>query len=419
MKKIKKHKNKILYFLKNAPLAIITSALPGFVNYAAILFLTSQASFEEVGQYRLIMSYFSLMGLFSLMESNKIQVRAAASGETQITSMIFFSRFYGMLFCLLLAGLAFWYNSYTNGFNLAPSLLIVAFFAFLHYPTDLLISTFQAQKKFGLLAVLTFVKYLLSLTILIGFLMMGASVVVATFFQIAAMTLVNVIFFIVWLGRQMLDTISWDLINPIALVKSPQVKDAFTLSFAKILPSTLEHADKMIIGYLFGLETLGLYTLAFSTGRFIYNALKPAFYIYYRHYVDALPPRHLLNIVMVVFSVFGIFLSITFYACTLYLPAFAKFEGAETVVYIFFLSYGIAMVDAIYTQSYGINPQANTRHFLVANTVVSLLCYLLFASCTILSAHASMIVCALHYPLWHAGTIYMLYRMRIRGKPVS
>lgn len=414
IKKIKNNKEKILYFLRNAPLAIISSSLPGFVNYAAILFLTAQHSFEDVGEYRLLLSYFTLMGLLSLMESNKVQVRASAADDTGTSASIFVARSYGMIFCTLITALAVLYDGSAHQLGLPDNLLLVAVLACVYYPTDLLTSTFQAKKRFGQLAALTFLKYLLALAVLVASLYAGYGVVFATLAQLAAMTLVNLVFFLWWLGRPVLGALGWNNLNPLSLGKDGNIRDAFTLSIAKILPSTLEHADKMIIGYVFGLETLGLYTLAFSTGRFIYNALKPAFYIYYRHYVDALPAKRLLNYVMIAFSLFGIGLSVIFYFCTLYIPAFGKFAGAEAVVYIFFLSYGIAMVDAIYTQSYGINKNAQTRHFLIANTSVSLACYALFASCAVLPAKWAMIACALHYPLWHAGTVWMLSRLRIK-----
>lgn len=409
-----RHKGNILYFLRNAPLAILSSSLPGFVNYAAILFLTAQHSFEDVGQYRLLISYFTLMGLFSLMESNKVQVRASAAADTGTTASIFVARTYGMIVCTLLTAFAVLYDGYTHHLNLPDNLLLIAVLSCVYYPTDLLISTFQAKKRFGLLAVLTFVKYLLALAVLVALLCAGHGVVFATLMQIGTMTLVNLIFFLFWLGWPVLGALGWRNMNPARLSKDESIRDAFILSVAKILPSTLEHSDKMLIGYFFGLEVLGLYTLAFSTGRFLYNALKPAFYIYYRHYVDTLPAKRLLNYVMVAFSLFGIGLCVIFYFCTLYIPAFGKFDGAEAVVYIFFLSYGIAMVDAIYSQSYGINKNADTRHFLVANTVVSLACYAIFSLCAILPAHAAMITCALHYPVWHAGTVWVLSRLRMR-----
>ncbi|MCB1949032.1 hypothetical protein, partial [Nitrosomonas sp.] len=298
--------------------------------------------------------------------------------------------------------------------QLPDNLLVVAIFALIHYPTDLLISTFQAKKQFGLLATLIFVKYLIAFSAFLVCLSLGYGVVFSTLVQLGTMSFVNLLFFSYWLGRSVFSYLKWRYISPYQLFQQSNIRDAFTLSVAKILPSTLEHADKMIIGFMFGLEVLGLYTLAFSTGRFIYNALKPAFYIYYRHYVDALPTVRLLKIAMVFFTMFGIGLSIIFYLCTLYVPAFAKFNGAEIVVYILFLSYGIAMVDAIYTQSYGINQNANTRHFLIANTIVSLACYLLFSLCIALPSNAAMAVCALHYTIWHAGTIWVLSNLRKR-----
>ena len=406
-KKLDKHRVKISYFLKNAPLAILTSSLPGFVNYAAILFISATYSMADVGQYRLIMSYFALMGLFSLQESSKVLIRIKVEGDEGNIASLFFSRLYSTLLVTLIIFAIYYTHIPVASAYIPEVLLYIALLSCINYPADIYLSYLQADKRFPLLAGLSLLKYLFSLIIFVSLMLLGHSIMMAALCQVIALTLFNLIFLIIWVGP-LLTKHALTSCNPIKLIKNKNSNEAFTLSLANWLPGTLEHFDKMIIGFFFGLEALGLYTLAFSTGRFIYNALKPAFYIYYRNFVDSLPQKKLLMWVMVIFTLFGAALSLIFLLATQNISFFTKFEGAETVVYILFLSYGIAMVDAIYTQSYGINKQAKSKHLLYANTSISLFCLSMFMLCAILPVYSAMIVCALHYPIRHGGTILML-----------
>ena len=411
MKLIKKYKSQIGYFIKNAPLAIITSALPGAVNYAVILFLTAFYTFEDVGTFRLMMSYFALLGLFSLKESSKVQVRAQADGNERSSSTLFYARLYTIGITTLIIALLSLLN-----LKLIPSDLIwIALFSCLAYPAELFLPALQAEKRFTLLAGLSFIKYLGSLSIFVIIMIMDYSITLSCYGLIGFMSISNVVFYALYLGRT-LNTYTKETASPLHVIKDKDTKESFTLSFANWLPGTLEHVDKMIIGAVFGLEVLGLYTLCFSTGRFIYNALKPAFYIYYRHFVDKLPGKKLLWIVTAAFTGFGAGLSLIFFIGTLFIPFFEKFSGGEAVVYILFLSYGIAMADAVYTQSYGINKSSKANHLLVANTAISLACLGLFALCPILSVQIALIICAAHYPIRHAGTILILSMLKNRSE---
>lgn len=397
----------IFYFLKNAPLAIIASALPGFINYAVILFLASFFAMEDVGEFRLIISYFMLLGLFSLKESTKIMVRTQALDDNETSAALFFARFYTILLTAIAIAIA-WAGQKVTGHDIVPdSLMLVAVISIFAYPTELFLSYLQAEKRFTDLAVISIAKYMAALAVCIAVMMATKDITVSAMSMVAVMSAFNVLFYVIFLGNDLLAHAGavW---KPFGLAKRQSTHESFTLSLANWLPGTLEHVDKIIIGAVFGLEILGLYTLCFSTGRFIYNALKPAFYIYYRHFVDKLPSRKLLWLVMASFTVFGALLSLIFYAGTLYIPFFEKFSGGEAVVYILFLSYGIAMADAVYTQSYGINKESKSHHLLIANTGISLFCLLMFAGCTLTGAGIALMICALHYPVRHFGTIVFL-----------
>jgi hypothetical protein len=405
----------ISYFARNAPLAILTSSLPGLVNYVIILFLTAHHSLEHVGEYRLLISYLGLVGLASFPETSKIQVRARALGDARASAVLFFTRCYGIglvtmtLWCVHALELA------TGSAILPAGLLGVATVACLALPAELFLSHLQAERRFALLAGISAVKYLSSLAVFVTLALGGYSIQVAVMAQITTMAAFNVAFFATWLGPAVAVNARavW---SPAALARDRRAQEAITLSVANWLPGSLEHLDKMVIGYLFGLQALGLYTLAFSTGRFLYNSLKPAFYIYYRQFVDKLPGRRLLQRVTVAFTLLGAALLAAFLAAVYHVPAFAAFEGGEAVVGILFMSYGIAMADAVYTQSYGINRDAKARHLLVANLIISVACLVLFSMSAFVSLAWAQILCALHYPLRHAGTLFALSRLRRRDE---
>ena len=415
LEKTKKLKGEILYFISNAPLAIIASAFPGFANYAVILFLSAFYTMEDVGQYRLLFSYFAIFALLSWQESSKLNVRSVVADDRESSTALVILRGYGVLISTLVVALIALVGVISHKEILPAGLLPVAVIACFIYPADLFVSYLQAQRRFSLLAGLTIIKYSASLLAFAAGMYATTSILIAVLAQLGVMALSNLYFFHRYSWPTLIPARAGSLMNPKRLAKMPAVRESTTLSLANWLPSVLEHVDKMVIGYLFGLEVLGVYTLAFSTGRFVYNALKPAFYIYYRHFVSALPPRRILVAVLAAFTLFGMVLSGAFALGLHYVPFFEKFHGAEAVVFILFLSYGIGMVDAVYSQSYGINKEANSKHLLVANTAISLLCLGLFASCAFLSAGTAFIVCALHYPIRHAGTVLLLSLLRKRA----
>jgi len=401
------------FLLKNGPLAILASSLPGFVNYFIIIYLTYQSGAAEAGTYRLIMSYFALAGLVSMQESSKVFIRSTATNDRETFATIFLLRVVACLLTLLAACAAL-VLARQGVIDIPPSgLIAVVLISTFFYPFDLFNAYFQARGRFMMMSLAALAKYTFAFAVFMVAMFLGATTTQAALMQLAVMALFHIVFFAIWIGRDVLAALRRSF-HPIARLKSPASRESMVLSLANILPGSLEHVDKIVIGAVFGLEALGLYTLGFSTGRFLYNALKPALYVYYARFVHRMPTGRLLWFVMGSFTVFGVALTGGFLWAVDNLAFMHKFEGTRIVTAIMFLSYGIAMVDAVYLQAYAINKDTNSRHLLVANTLSSLACLLMFAAATQTTVLTAMIICALHYPLRHAATIAIVSWLRQR-----
>ncbi|WP_062207322.1 lipopolysaccharide biosynthesis protein [Aureimonas sp. AU12] len=401
------------FFLRNGPLAIAASSLPGFVNYFIILYLTYRSSAAEVGDYRILMSFFALAGLVSVQESSKVVIRSTAMNDRDSYATIFLIR---LVFssAALVATLLVWALSDAIGWDFPPAGLIpIVLMSALFYPLDIFNSYFQAKRQFMTMSLVALAKYLMALVVFMVALWLGASAFQATLWQIASMVLFHLVFFANWIGRDVWESLraSFDVIGRL---KSKPSRESIVLSIANLLPSSLEHVDKIVIGSVFGLEALGLYTLGFSTGRFIYNALKPALYIYYAQFVEKMPTVRMLWAVMVVFTLFGLALTGAFLWSVDNLAFMHKFQGTKLVTAIMFLSYGVAMVDAIYLQAYAINKDTNSNHLLVSNTISGFGCLLLFAAASQTTAYTAMIICSMHYPIRHGATVMIVSALRRR-----
>jgi O-antigen/teichoic acid export membrane protein len=399
------------FLMRNGPLAILASSMPGFVNYALILYLVYAATPAAAGDYRIAMSSFALAGLVSMQESTKLFVRSAATDDIDSYATIFLLRLtacavflgLGIVLLLLAPGLL--------GQNVSHALLPVLALSLFYYPLDIFNSWYQAKQKFTAMALVACAKYLAALAAFIIAMQAGASVYQATLWQISVMLIVNFVVMWVLVGRDIFSALA-DNFNFSGRLKSAPSRESIVLSLANMMPSSLEHVDKVLIGSFFGLEALGLYTLGFSTGRFIYNSIKPALYIYYAKFVEKMPPKKLLRFIFWSFTAFGLLLTSGFYGAIAYVPQLNKFEGAKTVTAILFISYGIAMLDAVYTQAYALNKATNSNHVLVANTIASILCFILFAVAVQMPVFTAMILFAAHYPLRHGITVFTLGWLR-------
>jgi len=388
--------------VRHGPFAMAASSLPGAVNYVAILYLTYLSSAAETGRYRLLFSWFALYGLASVFESNKVFIRSIAENDKSSTVGLFVTR-------LIFSGAAFvvtlgvWAVGLAIHRPVPGELVWIALIALFFYPANAYQSYYQVKSWFMLFFASELVKYGVALVVLLAMLHFGFSIVQAVLAQFVVMAAFHLIFF----GFSVATFIDWQTIAGgwRQMLFSPASREAQSLSLANFLPSTLEHVDKMVVGAVFGLQTLGLYTLGFSTGRFIYNALKPALYIYYKRFVSRLPTQGLLWMLGIGFSAFGALLSIAFLMAVASIPALAPFRGTQMVTIILFLSYGIGMVDAVYLQAYSINKDTESNHILIANTLASVACLGLFGVAALLTGPVALALFALHYPLRHGLSV--------------
>lgn len=402
------------YFLRTGPLSILASALPGLVNYVIIVFLTYASSAAEAGLYRLIFSVFSLASILTLLETSKVFVRAVARNDAATMATLFIGRLYHTLavgVVVVLAALA--WNAvfpFRTGILTVSHYAIAIGLAIAYGIFDFYAPYLQARQKFETFFAFALVKYTVAFVLFVALIWAGYSVLVATIAQLAAMTLFHVAFFAVTVLPRLRE--ARESRSPGSVLRHPASREAMTLSVANGLPNALEHIDKLCIGAVFGLEALGLYTLGFSTGRFIYNTLKPAIYIYYRQFVEALPPAKVVISVGIAFTVFGVLCAVAYLAAIQWVPLMHRFRGTEIVAVVIFLSYGVAMADAVYAQAYAINKDAKSGHLLVANLVASGICLVLFAIACYLPKEEALTAFAAHYFVRHALTLAFLAAYR-------
>lgn len=392
--------------LRQGPLAVFASSMPGAVNYAIILLLTYVSSSADVGTYRLMYSYFALAGLLAVCDSNKVYIKTIVAGDLAGSTDVFMNQ---CAFAIAIAGLASLAAIADASFGIGlvdDAIPWVALIAAVATPTQAYMSYFQARGRFVALALTEGLKYGAALLSFAAATSSGLDIVTAMYWQLGTMAAFNLALFCST-AHHFIDFRS--LINsPFSLLGGNSAAGtARALSLGTVLPGALEHLDKVMLSISHGLAAVGVYTLGFSTGRFIYNAMKPALYVFYRGFVEAIPSAKTLWRIFFAFSVFGVILSLAF-AMALNIPGLDKFRDTQVVTYILFSSYGVAMVDAVFTHAYAINKNKNPKHVLIGNTLSGLLCLPLFAFAMQLPTALAMIAFALHYPLRHAAAVGLI-----------
>ena len=411
--KAKKLRRQVLHFIKHGPFAIAASSLPGFVNYGVVLYLAYTQSVSDAGTYRLLTAWFALLGLVALTESSKVAIRATATSDWPAIGRLLTNRIFFSTLALVLIAAAYFGQTLLGRTIVPLDLVWLALIAAVSYPADLYRSILQARQQFFLLFISDLAKYVAGFLAFVAVLWSGGSIWHAVFAYFGVMTLFHLAYTFAWMARS-LPEIAVAPRALLAALRSPEGRDTRTLSLANVLPNSLEHIDKMLIGHFFGLHTLGLYTIGFSTGRFIYNALKPALYIYYKSFVDRLPSGRVITVVTVVFTLFGLALSGLLLVLIATVPQLAKLKGTEWVSVVLFVSYGVAMADAVYTQAYAINKATKSTHVMIANGISGVACLLLFAIALLFPAPVAMLIFAAHYGLRHLATVMILSRLKAR-----
>jgi hypothetical protein len=400
-------------WLKKGPFAIAASTLQGGMNYAIVLYLSFGASLDATGEYRTLFSVYGLLALTSLLESNKVYIRSVVTEDAPAAGALFVNKLvFSLAGAILVAG--GWGIGLAAGWFGEDSwaIPVVALLTALVYPFDLYLPHLQAERRFAILFVAESFKYLGSLAVFLIVQEATGSVGLAVALQLLFMGLCGIVFFFLLARR-------W--IRPLAALRrfghqlrSRPAKDARTLSLANLFPSSLEHVDKLVVGWVFGLAFLGVYTLAYSTGRFLYNILKPAMYVYYNRFVERMPGWPLLRRVGAIFTLLGVLMAGGFWAAVEWVPAMAQFESGTAATMILFCGYGIGIVHAAYSQAFALNKDSNARHALWAHVLATTGSLALLGAALVSPPAVALILLALQYPFRDGFSVLLMDRFRRR-----
>lgn len=405
---------KARYFLRHAPSSIAASSLPGVMNYFIILYLVFSAGFEATGNYRIFYSLFSLVGLGSLIETDKIFIRSIIAGDRKAMTVLFFQRLGFAVATFLAVLMIYFVGAGLNIVIIPPPLVWIAAFVMIIYPLDLYRAVLQVRREFHRLFTRELVKYFAAFC---GFIIMvraGYGIEQAVMVQFSVIAFFHLIYFL----SIACSFIDFDLVRRKfdTPINDRSARQARIYSFAGMLPASLEHVDKLLVGWVFGLEFLGIYALAFSTGRFVYNCIKPALYIYYRRFVDEMPGWVLLRNIASIFTILGITSAMIFLLAVASISGLDRFRAGSIVTVILFLSYGIAMVRATYGQAFALNKTSDAGHAWRASVWATCVSLLLLGLALISSPSIALVLLALQYPVRDGLSVALLAGYRRRAK---
>lgn len=405
------------YFVRNAPFAVMSSALPGVVNYITILYLTVSSGPEAVGIFRLFMSVWALLGLISLMESSKVFVRAVSVDDLDSQNALILHRVFWSVGGLIVGGGIYLLYAALMNQSPNPDYLLLGLCAAIYYPSDFFVPMLQAKKRFATLFWSNAVKYGAGLGSIFLAHQMTDNFVHVVLLYLAVITAANVLFFLVFVRQ------SIDLGRMKALVLRmrvhPAPRESRLLSVALIIPTILDQADKFLIAAFFSVEVLGIYTLGYSTGRLLYNILKPSIFIFYRDFVKSLPSLGVIFLVVSRFTMVGLLIALTFYAAVTWIGPLAIFQDTAAVTMVVFLSYGIAMGNVVYSHAIMINAQARSEYTLYANLASGVTCAMIFLIAIQLPAALAMIVFATEFAVRHGTSLLTLRALTRSAKEES
>jgi len=315
----------LTFFLGKAPYSIAAAALPGFVNYAVILWLTHSQDFAAAGSYRFVLSVYGLIGLAAMAETGKIYIRSLASGEKEAFKFLWFNRLIFAAIPLAILACVYCAGQFFEPLRISKYWIGVAAICAVIYLSDFYKSYLQACGEFRLLLSVESAKYGCAAVSFYVAIQQQISIELAALSMLGCIALANIILSF-WLTPD-LYSFPKNLKHITSMLRSLPASQARTYSFANMVPASLEHLDKLLVGWFFGLQWLGIYTLAFSTGRLIYNIIKPAIYVYYRRFVDHMPGRKLLLRVAISGTTLGISCAGLFWLLVHSWPAMAQFEA--------------------------------------------------------------------------------------------
>ena len=261
--------------LRNAPWALITSLCSGLSTYLILLILSHYYDLATSGGFRLLLSIVALLGLASLNDTGKILVKNLVMGVSGLVRPLLVNRLRWSVIGMI-AGVAISAVMFSRNDELALPVLIGSLLMPVSQSTRLFMQINQAKKQFRLNAGYNVLKFgsLVLVTLVLAYYGVSPTYTFICYFVLTAL------FHIYFIAIQP-ETKEPPISDP-----KPYVSQSIKLSASGLLPVIAEHADKFLVSYFFGLEALGLYTIAVSTGRLMLNLVKPMLTIYFGSFVN-------------------------------------------------------------------------------------------------------------------------------------
>lgn len=377
----------VKYSLLNAPWTLIASFGQPLSNYVTIILLSNTYGLAAGGQFRLLLSIFGILTIFTLVDSGKIAVRYLVMQRTGVIRPLFASRLrWGLLGTV--AGMITAYVLYRQGDSLALPVLVMALLLPLGKAADLYAQINQARSQFFLSAVYSVAKY-------------GAATllpVLCIVFDLGLAFFLCTYFIVLFGFNAYFLSLHPEAYEPAAPEAKQYVKQGVQLSASGVFPIVLEHADKFIISYFLGLEALALYTIGVSTGRLFLNFVKPTLSIYFPILVNHRPRPGFLLKTFALLTAIGIASAWAMDYYFVYVLG-SDYRAAYPLAAVVVAGLGLFFVGTIsyYSIVYHRDAQISVPTITNIATTVIVIAYLFAA--VLWGGQYALLLCALSYPL--------------------
>ena len=222
---------RLRYLVVNAPLAMLSSSLPGFSLYVCTVYLNYIGDPASAGNLRVYVSYFSIAAIPFLNESAKFFIRHVVTGNAAEVAKILYFRLLlagaGAILCGAGIVMARFYDA-----DALVDLSVVGMISALYYPFDMFASVLQARQEFFRLTVLNAVKHALSTVALLAGVFCGLSILLS----FAAYAAINAAFglaFTLQVGRVYFAQLRFFSLREL---RESDIRNAFTLTAANAIP---------------------------------------------------------------------------------------------------------------------------------------------------------------------------------------
>ena len=375
------------YTMKNAPWALITSLSKGLSTYVIIILLSQYYGLAPGGQFRLLLSIVGILSLFTLLDTNKVAMKYLVMGKRGIIRPLLINQMrWGLIGTAagVLTAATFYYREN----ELWSSILVVAFLLPLTFPTRLHGQILQARKDFRKLAIWNVLKFgtLTLLAVATAYMQLDILLFFGGYF--AVMTAFHVYYMAQF--DEAYETPADDA--------QTYTKESVYLSSTGLFPILLEHADKFLISYFFGLEALGLYTIGVSTGRLFLHFTKPVLTIFYPVLVNRKFDGFVLAGIFAVLTLIGgtaAYFMEYYYIYILQGSYIEAYPLSATIL----AGLGLYFVGIISYYSAIYHKDGSMKVPVITNVITSFVMISYLLLCVTLGGEYALILCAASYPL--------------------